>query len=137
MAALSDYDSRYQSGARRFDVGERSNLVMMPMIIRALEQIDGWGVENISATLARLSGYLAECAVEAGLAVSAAGHNAPHLTGLRLPRQDPRAVLEALNAAGVHISLRGDCVRVSPHLYNDKEDIDRLIAVLRRQRPHV
>ena len=137
LAALSDYDARYQSGARRFDVGERSNLVMMPMIIRALEQIDGWGVENISATLVRLSRYLAERAVEAGLAVSAAGHNAPHLTGLRLPRQDPRAVLEALNAAGVYISLRGDCVRVSPHLYNDKDDIDRLIAVLRRQRPQV
>jgi len=37
----------------------------------------------------------------------------------------------------VYISLRGDCVRVSPHLYNDKDDIDRLIAVLRRQRPQV
>ncbi len=135
LAALSSYDDRYQAGARRFDVGERSNLVMMPMIISALEQIAGWGVENISATLGELSGYLAERAVAAGFEVSAAGHKAPHLTGLRLPRHDPRAVLEALNASGVHVSLRGDCVRVSPHLYNDIADIDRLIAVLGLQHP--
>jgi selenocysteine lyase/cysteine desulfurase len=34
-------------------------------------------------------------------------------------------------SAGVHVSVRGDAVRVSPHVYNDASDIDRLVEVLR------
>jgi selenocysteine lyase/cysteine desulfurase len=34
-------------------------------------------------------------------------------------------------SAGVHVSVRGDAVRVSPHVYNDEADIDRLVEVLR------
>jgi selenocysteine lyase/cysteine desulfurase len=30
----------------------------------------------------------------------------------------------------VHVSVRGDSLRVTPHLYNDGGDIDRLFAVL-------
>ncbi len=135
LAALAHYSDNYHAGARRFDVGERSNFVLLPMVIRALEQLTEWGVANISAALGGLNSYLAERAVDAGFGVSAAGFKAPHLTGLQVSNQNPRAVLEALHRAGVYVSLRGECVRVSPHLYNDRSDIDRLIEALLAQRP--
>jgi selenocysteine lyase/cysteine desulfurase len=31
----------------------------------------------------------------------------------------------------VYVSLRGDSLRVTPHLYNREEDVDRLFEVLR------
>jgi selenocysteine lyase/cysteine desulfurase len=32
--------------------------------------------------------------------------------------------------ANVHVSIRGDSVRVSPYLYNTDADIDRLFAAI-------
>jgi selenocysteine lyase/cysteine desulfurase len=32
----------------------------------------------------------------------------------------------------VYVSVRGDSLRVTPHLYNDDADVDRLIHALER-----
>jgi selenocysteine lyase/cysteine desulfurase len=37
---------------------------------------------------------------------------------------------EALRAAKVVTSLRGGRIRVAPHLYNQADDVDRLVSVL-------
>ena len=37
---------------------------------------------------------------------------------------------ERLATEQVHVSLRGDSLRVTPHLYNDDADIGRLLSVL-------
>lgn len=42
------------------------------------------------------------------------------------------AGFEALRAARVATALRGDRIRVSPHLYSTPEDVDRLLAALPR-----
>jgi selenocysteine lyase/cysteine desulfurase len=34
----------------------------------------------------------------------------------------------------VYASIRGDCLRIAPHLHNDDTDMDRLLAVLRNHR---
>ncbi len=40
------------------------------------------------------------------------------------------AAFERLRAAKVVTALRGDRVRVSPHVYNGPEDVDRCLAAL-------
>jgi selenocysteine lyase/cysteine desulfurase len=35
-----------------------------------------------------------------------------------------------LASTGVYISVRGTALRVTPHVYNDDEDVDRLIEAL-------
>lgn len=47
------------------------------------------------------------------------------------PALNPRAV-EALREAGVRVALREGNVRVTPHLYNTVEEVDRLVEVLNR-----
>jgi selenocysteine lyase/cysteine desulfurase len=44
-----------------------------------------------------------------------------------------RAAFERLGRAGVRTSLRGDRIRVSPHLYNSEADADALVAGLPRE----
>jgi selenocysteine lyase/cysteine desulfurase len=55
----------------------------------------------------------------------------PHLTGLRLPPAvDPAAVAKVLADRDVHVSVRGDSVRVSVHTFNTTDDVDHLLAAL-------
>jgi selenocysteine lyase/cysteine desulfurase len=51
------------------------------------------------------------------------------MIGLRLAGRDPEEVAAALARARVHVSVRGDSVRVAPHVYNDEGDVARLLEV--------
>jgi selenocysteine lyase/cysteine desulfurase len=42
FSALVDYVDDYQPGALRYDVGERSNFALMPMLTAALELLLAW-----------------------------------------------------------------------------------------------
>ncbi len=130
FAGLVIYRDAFQGGARRFDVGERANFALMPPTIAALEQLLVWSVPEIRATLSAKTGAIAARAGELGLISAPPGRRAGHFLGLRFPSAAPARLLERLCAAGVHVSLRGDSMRVTPHVYNSDADIDRLLAVL-------
>lgn len=133
FAGLVDYRDEYQPGARRFDVGERSNFILVPMLNAALERILDWGVEAIEATLAARTADVAARAARLGLGSAPAALRAGHFIGLRFPDGAlPAGLLAALAAEQVHVSVRGASMRVTPHLYNTGEDVDRLFAALAR-----
>lgn len=133
FARLIDYRDEYQPGARRFDVGERSNFILVPMLNAALEQILEWGVGSIEATLAAGTRDIAARAARLGLGSAPADLRAGHFLGLRFPGGAlPAGLLDALAAERVHVSVRGASMRVTPHLYNTEEDVDRLFAALER-----
>ena len=50
--------------------------------------------------------------------------------GVRFPDGVPDSLLAKLAERNVFVSARGDSVRVSPHLYNNSYDIDRLFDTL-------
>lgn len=43
-----------------------------------------------------------------------------------------KALLADLAAAKVYVSIRGDSIRVAPHVYNAEADLARLLSVLKR-----
>lgn len=126
------YRDEYQPGAIRYDVGERSNFILMPMLRAALEQILDWRPERIQEYCAVL---MAEALAEArslDYRVEDDDWRGAHIAGLRVPRGiDLAALAAALERTQVSISLRGSAMRVAPNLYNDAEDIAALSAVLR------
>lgn len=130
FAALVNYTDQFAPGARRFDVGEVSNFALLPATIVALEQTLSWGIEAIQSTLKRLTDAIGAGAVELGLGVAPTQNRSGHIVGLRLGGRDPQALAAALAEARVYVSVRGDSVRVSPHVYNDEGDVERFLAVL-------
>lgn len=132
---VTAYTLDYAPGARRFDMGERSNWASLPMAIAALEALLAWRPERIAATLGRLTARLAEGARARGLAVPPDRHRAPHMLGLRGPRPFGPGDAAALAARGVQASVRGGALRASPHLWCDEQDVDRLLAALDRLEP--
>lgn len=130
FAGLVNYRDTFQSGTRRYDVGERSNFVLMPMALAALRQISEWGVGNIAATLGLLTDQIAEEARKIGLRCTAEQYATNHLTAIKFDHEVPAKILHALKEAGISVSVRGKNIRLSPHLYNDSSDIERLFAVI-------
>ncbi|MDE0942018.1 MAG: aminotransferase class V-fold PLP-dependent enzyme [Alphaproteobacteria bacterium] len=130
FAGLVDYKSEFQPGARRFDMGEGANFIALPMAVVALEQLLEWGVDNIQETLSAMTGTIAERAAPLGLSASTPSLRAGHFLGLGFPGDVPEGLPERLGASNVFVSVRGQSMRVTPHLFNNEADVDRLISVL-------
>ncbi len=127
---LVAYQDAYRPGARRFDVGETSNFAVLPALTAALRQTLEWGVDRIADYIGNLGDQTSQAAEALGLGVAAPSLRAPHLIGVRLHGADPGVVAKAMANANVFVSVRGDAMRVSPHVYNDSADVERLFEVL-------
>lgn len=132
FSGLVNYRDDYQPGARRFDMGERANFGLMPQAIAALRQILDWGVDNIQATLSARTGNIAARARGMGIDSVSQGLRAGHFLGLRFEGGVPEGLGARLAAENIHISVRGASMRVTPHLYNNDEDIERFFDALGR-----
>lgn len=130
FARINDYCDEFQAGARRFDMGQFTQFVLAPMASAALQQILDWGIASIEQSLSHLTDEIAERAVAAGYDVAPAEQRSRHMLGIRFRNGLPANLAAALSAAKVYVSIRGDSVRVSPHLYNTTADIDRLFAAI-------
>ena len=53
-----------------------------------------------------------------------------HYLGLRFAGDVPGGLLQQLADANVYASVRGQTLRITPHVYNSRADIDRLLAAL-------
>jgi selenocysteine lyase/cysteine desulfurase len=127
---LVNYTDAYRDGARRYDVGQTANFALIPAISAALTQTLEWTVPAINEYIAALTDRLASGVEQIGLSLAPPHLRSRHLVGVHLKEARPEPAASALADAGVHVSVRGRAVRVSPHVYNDAADIDRLVEVL-------
>ena len=130
FSRLVGYQDAFQPGARRYDVGERSNFALLPMANEALHRILGWGVDNVSETIGELTGLIEREAKNRGIEAIPAERRARHMVGLKLGSAAPGDLAARLAGENVFVSVRGESVRVSPHLYNTERDVERLFAAL-------
>lgn len=129
FADLINYRDETQPGARRFDVGERSNFALLPVVISALEQLLDWRVERIAASISAINESIAGRLASSGFTIPAPRLRSPHMLGVAVP---PVAadIICRLAAEQIHISQRGSILRISPHLHISDHDIDRLCTAL-------
>jgi selenocysteine lyase/cysteine desulfurase len=132
FSGLVDYQGAFQPGARRYDVGERSNFALLPMAAEALRQLIDWGVENVSENIGTLTDLVEERAGALGIVTIPKERRARHMIGLMLGPDAPDDLATRLTTHNVYVSVRGPSVRVSPHLYNTESDVYRLFEVLER-----
>jgi len=132
FAGLVEYRDGYQPGARRYDMGERASFVLIPMVIAALEQLLAWTPEAITATLSGITARIAAHAPELGVSVAPEALRAAHLLGLGFRDGVPAGLVDALRAQQIFVSVRGQTMRVAPHLFTSDADVNRLVGALRR-----
>jgi selenocysteine lyase/cysteine desulfurase len=122
-------------GAENFDSGETGSFINLSGLAASLEYVEGVTTmtvyEHCRALLERLTqGLLAQ-----GYTPSAAALPGHESTILGFQASTPEATL-ALHARlrehHIGVSLRQGMIRVSPYLYNDEADIDRLLQIVNR-----
>jgi selenocysteine lyase/cysteine desulfurase len=128
-------DTGYVAGARRFDMGERDHFISMEMASIGMEMMGQWGTEAIVERLAALTARLADGLRDAAVDLPEAPVRAPHILSLRFLDGMPKGLIESLASENIHVAPRLGRIRISPHVYNDKSDIDWFIAALHRLMP--
>lgn len=132
FAKLIRYERAYRPKAQRYNMGEHSNFILMPMLENSLTQILEWGVENIQNFTKKISQKPIEALQELGCILENEAYRANHLLGISLPKEvDNQVFTEKLLANKIIISNRGVAIRVSQNVYNNEDDLWALVEVLK------
>lgn len=131
FSALVSYENQYQPGAMRYDMGERSNFIHLPMLLRAIDQLNNWGVERIQEYCGIISAESISRLKEKGFIIEDGEWRGSHLFGVRLPQgADLEKIKASLLKHKIYVSVRGTSIRVAPNIYNTEADLKKLTKVL-------
>jgi selenocysteine lyase/cysteine desulfurase len=132
FGGLINYTEEYQPGSLRYEMGEHSNFILVPMLLTAIKQINKWTPHQIQGYIDTLSQETIASLIEMGYVIDNRESRAGHLFGIRFSgSMDTERIKRALNKHRVNVSYRGDAIRVAPHVYNDHKDINRLYRALK------
>ncbi len=131
FANLVNYEPEYQNYSLRYDMGERSNFILVPMFIEAIRQIRKWEVTEVQKYCQNLTKNLVPALREKGFWIEDEAWRGSHLFGIRLPEGlKMEKIQEVLAKNNIFVSIRGSAIRISPNVYNEARDIEKLSEVL-------
>jgi len=132
FAGLVNYQDDFQELSLRYEVGEHSNFILIPMLHQALKQILRWtpdGIQDYCKTL--MSGAVEELK-DLGYRIEEPEFRGHHLFGIRVGKDvSMEDVKKSFQKNKVSVSFRGDAIRVSPHVYNDEMDVRKLLKAMK------
>jgi selenocysteine lyase/cysteine desulfurase len=133
FSTLTRYETEYRPKAHRYNAGQHSDFIHIAMLQKSLEMILNWKVDVIQ-------GYCRYLATELfdGITKSKSywiekdpDFRSNHIIGIHLLKPELKEKLKsAFEEKNIFISMRSNCVRVSPHLYNTKKDMYKLMDVI-------
>lgn len=128
---LVNYQNNYHKGALRYEVGEHSNFILVPMMLNAIKQINRWKPEFIQEYCKAITADSISRLTEKGFVIEDEGWRGSHLFGVRIPPDaDINLIRQKLMDKKVFVSIRGNAIRVSPNVYNRNEDVEKFASVL-------
>lgn len=131
LSGLVDYKNEYQEGARRFDMGEKSQFHNMMAFIEALKFINNVGVDNINKHCKTLTDLIIQNIDNSKLYCWPESQRSAHILGLYFKDENHLENIKAeLQENKIFVSYRGKAMRISPHIYNSSNDILRLCKFL-------
>lgn len=138
FSKLTKYDPVYKPNAGRYNVGETSNFILMPMIIESLTQIKSWSTQEIQDYCKELIQPLVFYLNDMDVNFGDDAYFSPHLFGLNLPQEiDPEILKQNFIKNNIYISARDESIRVSVNVFNTTHDIEALIGVMEETRKMV
>ena len=126
-----NYDFTYRDEAARFEEGT-SNMHGIMALGASIERFMEIGMERVEERILAVTEMLAAGLAGRGYIITSPRDGAERSGILCFRHRDipSETLIDDLLAGGVVASLRSGSVRLSPHLYNDEEEIDRFFALL-------
>jgi cysteine desulfurase / selenocysteine lyase len=124
-------DSSYS--ATRFELGTPhfQNIVALKAAIKYTSKI---GIKQIEKRILGLTNYLIDKLVNIDIEILSPVAGKKYRSGIivfKPKKEDPSQIVKKLQKSNrIIVSARGKGIRVSPHFYNNEEDIDNLISAL-------
>lgn len=130
-----DYSLKFREGACRFDSPQRASFLNLGGFAASMEFLARVRVSTVEAhamrLLDRLLLGLGSTVLRAATDLDASRRST--ILGLEAEGLDgTRRVWRRLIEAGVVVSLRANLIRVAPNIYNEPDDIDRLLRAAAR-----
>jgi selenocysteine lyase/cysteine desulfurase len=125
-------DFRLKPHAGRWESGSL-NVAGITALGASLELLLDIGIRAVAARVLDLTDYLCTRAAGTGLEVfsSRRPEDKSGIVSLVAPGGDPRAAVRRCRDQGIVINHRAGRLRISPHCYNTRAEIDRLLEALR------
>ena len=129
---LTEYDSKYKPMAGRYNVGETTNFILSPIMLNGLKQINSWGINNIDSYCKKLSKIVISELSPLGVVFENENFFTSHLFSLGLPNHlNLLSFKKILEEKKVRVSVRGSNLRVSINVFNDENDINKLVETVK------
>lgn len=129
--SLVIYQDQYKAGSMRYEVGEHSNFIYVPMLIEALKLINKWKPVNIQKYCKSITADAIKELRNNGYWIEDEDSRGQHLFGIRLPKHvDVNKVAEKFKRNKTYVSFRGNAIRVAVNVYNTPGDLDKLAGLL-------
>ena len=130
---LTEYASEYLVGARRYDSGQHSQFALVPMAIEAMKTLNEITPEKIFAHIKGLNEHLVQGIQNLGFEVVPAQRRTGHMIGARGPVGIcVKNLCGRLRDKNIYVSVRCNSLRISPHIYNTQQDIEKLLREQKR-----
>ena len=130
FAGLVNYESKYMPGSLRYEVGEHSNFILVPMLLKSIEQLNDWTPGVIQNYCKSITQPTIDKLMENGFTIENENYRSSHLFGIRVGDKNVAQIKSKLEAENIYVSIRGSAIRVSPNVYNTKEDMHKLMECL-------
>ena len=129
FSQLVNYKDSYGDLAKRYNVGQQSNFINIPMLNQGIKQLHAWGVNNIQEYCKNITKEGLKTIDKNKIWYEEDDYRAWHLFGL-FPKKNLKKILKKIREKNIHISLRGETIRVSPNVYNNKRDLDKFFNTI-------
>ena len=132
FAGLTNYNDEYKGGANRYCMGETANFISVPMATEAIKQIVEWNPNEIQKHCYNISNEALKELQKLGFTIEDDNYRSHHLIGIKIPGfVNIELLKQQFEKNSIYVSFRGNYIRVAPHLYNTKEDFNKLINCIK------
>jgi selenocysteine lyase/cysteine desulfurase len=128
-----DYNLDFLDDARRFEIGTSNVLGIFGLAASTGLLLDA-GTATIEKHLFGLGDHLIEKLSPLGFKYIGSNESKNRSGIYSFKCNNEKAIYEHLKANRIHISLRNDILRFSPHFYNTLDEIDQVVDILKSTR---
>ena len=129
---LVKYQENYQPGAARYNIGQQSNFTFIPMLSESIQQILHWSTPQIQDYCQQITQKAIEELLDVGCLLEQEDYRVCHLFGILLNDQfDLDRLKTLLDQQHVFVSYRGQFIRVAPNVYNNENDMQKLVGCVK------